>query len=110
MSEYKTAGDKNLPFYVAMENIINNVKYGSVQVNAKVHDTEIIGIVLDSSKHVKYRNNEDGIALGVASMVEELQQARDEGKTGSITFTYNFKNGKMLETITQRRYTTNIKG
>jgi hypothetical protein len=85
-----------------IEKELKAVKFGQMTVNFQVHGGKVVGFIGNDFERRKYK--EDGATEAIKLFLDEVKKSRTEEDTGTISVTYDLRNGKILETLIQKNF------
>ena len=67
--EILQAFDKNRPYLIDIEKLVNRIKYGMLNISLTIHDSKVTGFAFQSTQKVRYEVGQGGSMVRVS---EEL--------------------------------------
>lgn len=97
--------DVNLGSLVEIDRMVKEMQYGQATIHVEVKDGQIRHFISNNHQHLKFRD--DGAQDALKNVVASVQDAREDGLTGTITHTFTFKNGVVKEQTVFTNYLSN---
>lgn len=79
-----------------------SMKFGQLALSLEVHDGQVKA--LEGNEHMQKFYTGDGTQPAVDQALALLAQERNDGKSGQITFTFDFKSGQVKKLFVHRQF------